>query len=276
MPAIGTAIGLPFARSGGFVGALDAYTAGLSGAWGISRRLLARHSSSLLRVRRSTDSTESDIGVTATGDLDTTALLAFCGAGNGFITKVYDQSGNGNDLTQTSASAQPRIVSAGVVDTVGGVIAARFFNSSTTSLTVNSLAASRPWTLFQVDQATSSGRFLSGKGNNFLLSSWNGFFERMFAGTWVYEGTSTTQANRVHAGVGYSNNTCDYFLNGTRLATAVAATNNPNGLSIGGGGAGTVGGEYINGFWFGGLCYTSSLSASNVQAISTILTSELI
>jgi hypothetical protein len=42
------------------------------------------------------------------------AVEAFVGAGNdGFVTKLFDQSGNGNHATQTSPSNQPKIVSSG-------------------------------------------------------------------------------------------------------------------------------------------------------------------
>ena len=71
-----------------------------------------------IRVRRSSDDTEQDIGFDANGDLDTTALLAFVGTGgtdNGFVTTFYDQSGNGNDATNSTESEQPLVVSAGTL-----------------------------------------------------------------------------------------------------------------------------------------------------------------
>lgn len=83
---------------------------------GIARQLVSGYAGSLIRVRRSSDNTEQDIGI-ASGVLDTAALLTFAGGGNAFITKVYDQSGNGRDMVQTTQAAQPRIVNAGVVDT---------------------------------------------------------------------------------------------------------------------------------------------------------------
>ena len=79
------------------------------------RRLNSAYKSNLIRVRRSSDNTEQDIGFTATGNLDTTALTTFCGAGNGFVTTWYDQSGNANNATQTTAANQPQIVSSGSV-----------------------------------------------------------------------------------------------------------------------------------------------------------------
>ena len=81
------------------------------------RKLRLAYTGSAIRVRR-TDLTESDIGFTSAGNLDTTALLAFTGTGaldNGFVTTWYDQSGNARNSTQTTATNQPQIVSAGSV-----------------------------------------------------------------------------------------------------------------------------------------------------------------
>jgi len=71
----------------------------------------------VIRVRRSSDNTESDIPYNSTTfNLDTAALKAFAGTGDAFVTKWYDQSGNDIDAVQTVAASQPRIVKAGVID----------------------------------------------------------------------------------------------------------------------------------------------------------------
>ena len=82
-----------------------------------SLRLLrgAFYTSNAIRVRRSSDNTEQNIGFTTSGNLNTTALTSFVGAGNGFIVTWYDQSGNGSDSSQTTPSNQPQIVSSGSV-----------------------------------------------------------------------------------------------------------------------------------------------------------------
>ena len=72
-----------------------------------------------IRVRRSSDNQEQDIGFVG-NDLDTVSLLSFCGAGNGFVTTWYDQSGNGYNATQTTQANQPLIVNSGVLNTKGG------------------------------------------------------------------------------------------------------------------------------------------------------------
>ena len=102
---------------------LDSITASVKGAYAL-RTLRAAYAGPAVRVRRASDSAEQDIGFAA-GALDTAALLAFCGAGDGFVTKWYDQSGLGQDMAQAVAAQQPRIVVAGVVHTLGGAAGAR-------------------------------------------------------------------------------------------------------------------------------------------------------
>jgi hypothetical protein len=78
------------------------------------RKLRAAYTGSAIRVRRSSDNTEQDIGFTG-NVLDTSALTSFCAGTNGFITTWYDQSGNNKNATQTTASNQPQIVNSGSV-----------------------------------------------------------------------------------------------------------------------------------------------------------------
>jgi len=76
------------------------------------RKLSSTYSGSAIRVRRSSDNAEQDIGFVS-GDLDTSSLLSFVGAGSGYITTWYDQSGNTNDATQATLARQAQIVSSG-------------------------------------------------------------------------------------------------------------------------------------------------------------------
>lgn len=80
-----------------------------------SLRLLNNtYTGAAIRVRRSSDSTETNIGF-VNGQLDTASLLTFCGVGNGFVTTWYDQSGNANNAVQSNISFQPQIVLSGVI-----------------------------------------------------------------------------------------------------------------------------------------------------------------
>jgi hypothetical protein len=113
---IGIGIGIPFTRrSGGappFQGLLDLYP-NAAAAYSL-RKLRAAYSGAAVRIRRSSDNDESDIGF-LNNEFDSAAAQTFCGAGNGFITTWYDQSGNSLNVVQTTAASQPQIVSSGVV-----------------------------------------------------------------------------------------------------------------------------------------------------------------
>ena len=97
-----------------FVGLLDSYP-NASAAYSL-RKLRNNYTGNCIRVRRSSDNTEQNIGF-VNNALDTTTLLTFCGVGNGFVTTWHDQSGNGYDVTQSAATLQPRIVSSGAMVT---------------------------------------------------------------------------------------------------------------------------------------------------------------
>ena len=100
------------AKVGGSSFLLDIYS-GAKAAYSL-RKLSSTYSGSAIRVRRSNDNTEQDIGFTS-DVLDTTSLLSFVGANSGYITTWYDQSGNGINAVQITASNQPNIVLSGVL-----------------------------------------------------------------------------------------------------------------------------------------------------------------
>ena len=106
---------------------LDLYP-GASAAYSL-KKLRTAYTGVAIKVRRSSDNTEEDIGFVA-NELDTVSLLAFVGSGNdGFVSKWYDQSGEGNDATQTSASRQTILVSNGAVNELNGKPAIQFISS---------------------------------------------------------------------------------------------------------------------------------------------------
>jgi hypothetical protein len=96
---------------------LDTYT-GAAVAYDL-RKLRSAYSGNCIRVRRSSDSTEQDIGFVS-NVLDTASLLTFTGAGDGFVTTWYDQSTNSRNQIQSTATKQPKIVSSGVVELDNG------------------------------------------------------------------------------------------------------------------------------------------------------------
>jgi hypothetical protein len=96
-----------------YVGLLDTYP---NAAAAYSVRLLrGGYTGNAIRVRRSSDNAEQNIGFDGSGNLDTTALTSFCSGTNGFVTTWYDQSGNGINAINTTAANQPQIVASGSV-----------------------------------------------------------------------------------------------------------------------------------------------------------------
>lgn len=107
------------------------------------RKLRTAYTGSAIRVRRSSDNAEQNIGFDAFGLFDTVSLLSFCGSGNGFVTTWYDQSGNSRNATQTTAANQPRIVNAGVVEKSNNKPAIRNFQAAATSLSFSGSASTK-------------------------------------------------------------------------------------------------------------------------------------
>jgi len=114
---------------------LDGLTA--VAAWSSGRRLRTAYTGSLIRVRRSTDNAEINIGYTASNALDVPALLTFVGAGDGFVTTIYDQTGAGRNATQTTAANQGRIVVSGALNTIGAKPAVLGNGTSTSYIIAN-------------------------------------------------------------------------------------------------------------------------------------------
>ena len=93
-----------------FTGLLNDYS-GAAAAYSL-RLLDNTYTGDAIVVRRASDNTTQNIGF-VNNELDTATLESFCSGTDGFVTTWYDQSGNGNDATQTSAADQPQIVSSG-------------------------------------------------------------------------------------------------------------------------------------------------------------------
>jgi hypothetical protein len=154
-----------------FVGLLDTYS-GASIAYSL-RQLSSTYTGNCIRVRRSSDNAEQNIGF-VNNILDTASLLSFVGAGNGFVTTWYDQSGNAKDATQTTAINQPRIVNSGNIDLVNSKPAV-LGDGTNDSLRNATLSLTNPTSVVTVVDKVGGGvfgLFNTGGGNAgaFLLS----------------------------------------------------------------------------------------------------------
>jgi len=123
-------VGLPSGKTpgGGFVGALDGWTANRLFAGSFRRRLFSDHDPELglFEIRRSSDDDDVLIQPGANGEASAAAITGFVGSGNhGYAKSLIDQSGHGNNQAQAVTSQQLQMVEAGSLVTVGGKPAAR-------------------------------------------------------------------------------------------------------------------------------------------------------
>lgn len=209
---------------------LDTYP-GAAAAYSV-RKLRTAYTGSAIRVRRSSDNTESDIGFTALGNLDTTALTTFCSGTNGFVTTWYDQSGNGRNGVQTTAANQPQIVSSGSVLTLTGTGTAKpcmlfdgtsdLFDLSTTL----PISTGDSFSIYQLEKKTSTstigiwitGGLISGSSpfGPVHYSNTNLFMNTKFnAGTSGYRfgGTLAANYNLISGYMKDSDTTSDAYVN---------------------------------------------------------------
>ena len=102
------------------------------------RQLSNSYSGNCVLVRRASDDAELNIGFSG-GALDTSALATHCGSSDGFVVTWYDQSGNSNNATQSTAASQPKIYDGSSVRhiTENGKPAIQFDGSNDTLETSN-------------------------------------------------------------------------------------------------------------------------------------------
>lgn len=88
--------------------------AGATTWWGLRAYTSASIGMNVVRLREDGGNTESDFSTITGGGLNLIAITAFKGGANLFVVKLYDQTGNGNDLSQTTAAFQPAFLLSGL------------------------------------------------------------------------------------------------------------------------------------------------------------------
>lgn len=212
---------------------LDAYP-NAAAAYSL-RKLRGAYTGSAIRVRRSSDNAEQDIGF-LNNALDTVSLTSFCGSGSGFVTTWYDQSGNARNATQTTAANQPQIVSSGsvLVDTLSKP---QISMGTTCFLNVNTaLSFTQPFTPIAVAEpiATSGFEFIfdTNGGNRITTFSSNAQLPAMFAGV-TATGTAThTRAQHLYFSI-YNTSNSFLFLDGVQRISGNTGLNSLSNITLG-------------------------------------------
>jgi|14BtaG_2_1085337.scaffolds.fasta_scaffold03059_5 hypothetical protein len=133
------------------------------------RALSSTYTGDAIRVRRASDNAEQDIGF-VDFVLDTSSLETFCSGTDGFVTTWYDQSGNSSDMTETTASKQPKIVSSGSTILENSKPSIEPVSGQNLSASLSSTITS----VFQVDTRgnTTSGYYIPARGGSNGLYYW--------------------------------------------------------------------------------------------------------
>jgi hypothetical protein len=195
-----------------FVGLLDLYPSAAA-AYSL-RKLRTAYTGSAIRVRRSSDNTEQDIGF-SNNQLDTTALTTFCSGTNGFVTKWYDQSGNVFDATQVFALNQPQIVSSGSVILENGKPAAQFDGTDDALIVWNIVTAP---TLFQ--DMSDAITLLSVEKASVISTADIGFWTNGVMIAEIRNNIGNNTAAHVPFNIGYSSNQSGFAVTDRHLANA--------------------------------------------------------
>ena len=145
-----------------------------------SLRLLDKsYSGSAVRVRRASDNAEQDIAF-ANNELDTATLETFASGTDAFVTTWYDQSGNGNDAAQATASAQPKIVSSGSTILENGKAAVQF-DGSDDNLNTSAFEMTSAFSVFGAFNMSATSGYRALISHNFV-SSGSAFLNQ---GRWI-------------------------------------------------------------------------------------------
>ncbi|MCS3667409.1 hypothetical protein GGP77_001638 [Salinibacter ruber] len=206
---------------------LDTYP-GAAAAYSL-RKLRSGYSGPCVRVRRSSDNAEKDIGFSGE-TLDETALLNFVGNNDGFVVTWYGQSSNARDISENTQARQPQIVSSGSILTSNSLPTLDFEGSV---LHKNGFTISQPFTSFAVTEYTSTdtefvhdGWNLDGSkpdnSHRVILRELNGN-NHIFAGSNM---AGSVKKQVLHAqSAHYEGASSNIFINGSSDATGDAGTN---------------------------------------------------
>jgi hypothetical protein len=253
------------------------------------RKVRTAYTGAAIRVRRSSDNTEQDIGFVGV-DLDTVSLKNFVGANSGFVATWYDQSSS-NNLTQTTAARQARIINAGVIDRQSGrpvvffdgndnlftaadithtdysVFSAVYFRTAATA--ANSLGD-----LYRSNGVSNVLRFGGNPTSAFTNERIILYNAESGLKGFAYTATDIAVGSYVYSILYTYINTLSIYQNATNLTLeniAFTASNYPKSFRVLGGGTTTTNGSYAsNVFEF--ILYTSDQSANRTAIESNINT----
>jgi hypothetical protein len=195
-----------------------------------------------------------DISFNPDGTLDTGSISSFAGSGDAFVRIWYDQSGNNNHMSQSSATFQPKIYSGsqGSIILENGKPALQF--DGTDDTLVSSFSSTQPLTSLLVAKSLTNAtatRFILGDSDvRLVYTNASSDFLAYAGGSTPSFGAFNTNQNLFFTYVSGSSSRLG-FNGGTISSTTNLGSSALGSLSIGGGTA------YVNGTYQEVIVYTT-------------------
>ena len=150
-----------------------------------------------------------------------------------YVTTWYDQSGSGNDATQSTAAAQPLLILAGVTELDNGK-PAMVFDGVDDKLHSSTFRVEQPATGFTVSSATTQGRIWSGDDLERMIMYYSTSLDRrIFAGAAITGGNATADTQELMVGL-FDSTSSELWSNGTSLVSGDTGTQACDQIWIGG------------------------------------------
>ena len=266
---IGTKLGIYSQQNQATVSLLlDTYPA--TAAYSL-RKIRTAYSGSAIRVRRSLDNAEQDIGFDGSNNLDTSSLLSFVGANNGFVTTWYDQQGSDN-ATNVTAAQQPQIVSSGSVIYEGSLPTLDFAGAQQLIKSSTALSDVSLFTVMTSNNASSEMTAINlqdGTNTCFLhlnRSTNNSLVYGSYNGTAVSQEGGNISGQLLASGFSIFNSSANLFIDGVDVNQAYLGRSNFGNSTIG---------SRSGSFWLTGnvsefIYYNSSQSANRTAIEANI------
>jgi hypothetical protein len=273
---------LPHRKGGPSLAAQPAFTFPGSPAALYSLRKTGTYAGPCVRVQRSSDSAQTDIGFAASGQVDMSAALAFAAGSHITVAKWYDQSGNVRDLSVASGGAGPQLnlvngrpwlAMMNTHDGTGALLVTASALTLTGNQTIGIVAQSgTDYVDIPVGQFDgTNGWFLTfnGAGNSASVGSAPGAFQYFSTGGGgqaVLDVANRYFARTARAVAKRASGTATTYLDGAQTATGPAANNAASSAPL------QVGANTVSSFGFTGLIgeiyvYASALSDADRLAI---------
>jgi hypothetical protein len=158
-----------------FEGVLDLVPANASRAYGLWL-LSSTYSGPLVRIRKNTGGQpekdfypDSNFELSlSSDDGNGTTLGSWVGSNDAFLVTKYDQSGNGEDATQSSASLQDKIVNSGALITLNSKVAAQDTVAGSYDFTSLSCTGADGYYIVGVYQNDNNQKIVSQSSNNHI------------------------------------------------------------------------------------------------------------